>query len=378
MNPAGAVDSVLYTLPYRDKNRLRGDAIMLLNSYRELRPNAAPAPTFPQPLFNLTGTIPVIIQANRYNIPIRMWIPLEYPYRPPMVYVTPTSGMSISPNHPNVNPSGVVSLPYLQTWNPATHNLLPLVQAMVQVFGQRTPLYQAPRPQQQPSYPGGGGAPYSPSGYPSQAPGGYQPPYPGQQQPPAGSSYSPYAQQQQQQQPGPYPPQPQPDVPKKRRAVPKTPMDEKRDKLREMCRAKIREMTKEDLSVKTQRLEQEKREKENLLSNSMSQQDQMKKEIADLTQKIRELDDFLAKNSGEMDVDKVTDPQDVHRLQLIHTVSLDMAIEDILYHFDRALLKGVISLDEYLKLCRQYSNDQFYQRALIKRIREIFAAPPAC
>jgi len=154
-------------------------------------------------------------------------------------------------------------------------------------------------------------------------------------------------------------------------------MDIKRDELRDKCRAKIRELTKEDLQAKTQRLEQEKREKEGMLSNSLSQQEQMKKEIADLTQKIKDLDDFLAQNSGELDVDKITDPRDVHRLQLIHTVSMDMAIEDILYHFDRALLKGVIELDEYLKLCRQYSNDQFYQRALTKRIREIFAAPPS-
>jgi len=153
-------------------------------------------------------------------------------------------------------------------------------------------------------------------------------------------------------------------------------MDEKRDRLRDMCRAKIRDLTKEDLDVKSQRLQQEKREKENMLNNAMSQQEQMKKEIADLDQRIKDLDDFLAKNTGELDIDKITDPRDVHRLQLIHAVSLDMAIEDILYHFDRALLKGVISLDEYLKLCRQYSNDQFYQRALTKRIREVISSPP--
>jgi len=154
-------------------------------------------------------------------------------------------------------------------------------------------------------------------------------------------------------------------------------MDEKRDKLRDMCRAKIHELTKEDLAEKSQRLEQEKREKENMLNNAMTQQQQMKKEIEDLTLKIKDLDEFLEKNSGDMDVDKVTDPSDVHRLQLIHAVAMDMAIEDILYHFDRALLKGVISLDEYLKLCRQYSNDQFYQRALTKRIREVLSAPPS-
>jgi len=154
-------------------------------------------------------------------------------------------------------------------------------------------------------------------------------------------------------------------------------MDKKRRELRDMCRAKIREMTQEDLTAKTDRLEKEKREKENALNNSMSQMQQMKKEVEELNLKIKDLDEFLAKNSGEMDVDKVTDPADIHRLQLIHSVAKDMAIEDILYHFDRALLKGVINLDEYLKLCRQYSNDQFYERALTRRIREILSAPPS-
>jgi len=343
-----------------------------------------------------------------------MWIPVEYPYRPPMAYVTPTPGMSITPNHPHVNASGVVFLPYMQTWNPATHSLLALVQAMIQVFSQKTPLYSTPSQAPPPSYPGynqpaaGGGAypprpgqplypgqqpqatpsstPYSPysshqlrppqpaSPYPPQQSSG---PYPPQQpQQPAQPQPSPYGSQPSTQpQPSPYGSQ-QPTQPAKHRPVPKTPMDEKRDRLRDMCRAKIREMTKEDLEAKSQRLEQEKREKEAMLNNAMSQQEQMKKEVADLTQKIKELDEFLASNSGELDIDKITDPPDVHRLQLIHTVSLDMAIEDILYHFDRALLKGVISLDEYLKLCRQYSNDQFYQRALTKRIREVISAPP--
>jgi len=387
MNVAATVDSVLYPLRnYPDKTRLRNDAIALLQYYQDLRPLVAPAPTGPEPLFSVTGTIPVVIKAVRYNIPVRLWIPVQYPYRPPMVYVTPTPGMSITPNHPHVNASGVVFLPYLQTWNPATHNLVPLVQAMIGVFSQKTPLYsggpaQSQQPPPQQGYPGYGQPPsggYPPQrtnsgGYPPQRTnsGTFPPMYPGQQ-PPQQQAYSPYSSQPPQQQAGPYPPQPQ-----KHRPPPKTPMDMKRDELREKCRAKIRELTQEDLTAKSQRLEQEKREKENMINNSMSQREAMKKEIADLQAKIRELDDFLAKNSGELDVDKVTDPSDVHRLQLIHTVSLDMAIEDILYHFDRALLKGVISLDEYLKLCRQYSNDQFYQRALTRRIREIFAAPPS-
>jgi len=376
MNVAQSVDASLYSLNcYPDKTRLRNDAVALLNFYRDLRPMVSPAPTGPEPLFSVTGTIPVVIKAVRYNIPIRIWIPTQYPYRPPMAYVTPTPGMSVTPNHPHVNASGVVFLPYLQTWNPATHNLIPLVQAMIQVFSQKTPLYSTPsQPPRQPTSSGYPGYGQPPAGYPGASSGPYpSQPYPGAQQPQP-QPYSPYSQPQQQ--PSPYPPSPQ-TQPRQHRPPPKSPMDIKRDELRDRVRAKIREMTSEDLAAKTQRLEQQKREKENMLNNSMSQKEQMKKEVVELDKKIKELDEFLAKNAGEIDVDKITDPSDVHRLQLIHTVSTDMAIEDILYHFDRALLKGVIPLDEYLKLCRQYSNDQFYQRALTKRIREIFAAPPS-
>jgi len=388
MNPAAAVDNVLYPLrQYPDKNRLRNDAIALINVYRDLRPAVSPPPNGPEPLFSLFGTIPVIIRAVKYNIPIRLWIPVQYPYRPPIVFVTPTAGMSVTPGHPHVAANGCVYLPYLNSWNPATHNLVPLVQAMIAVFGKQTPVYSAPAGQQPPS--GAAGYGYgSPSSTHGRTASGYQPPYPGQQ--PAQSSYSPYSQPVQQQPPmgqtisqmgqpigqlgqpaqGPYP-----SSTPAHRPPPPNPMDIKRDELRKKCREKMKEMTREDLPTKISQLEQQKREKESMLSNAMNMEEQMKKELADLTQKIKELDDFLAANSGEIDIDKITDPADVQRVQLIQTVATDMAIEDILYHFDRALLKGVIPFDDYLKLCRQYSNDQFYQRALTRRIREIFAAP---
>jgi len=388
MSVPSAVDAVLYPLrQYPDKNRLRNDAIAMLNYYRDLRPTVSPPPTSPEPLFNVTGTIPVIIKAVKYNIPIRIWIPVQYPYRPPMVYVTPATGMAITPNHPHVDAAGIVYLPYLNSWNPATHSLLPLVQAMAVIFGKQTPLYSAPSQPRPPPpagpYPGygQGAGPYpgQPKPPPSQQPYPGQPLYPGQPapgpQPAPQQPYSPYSQPQ-----GPYPTQPQGPYPSsqpRHRPPPPNPMDIKRDELRQKCRDRIKELTREDLTAKTAQLEQQKREKESMLSNAMSEEDAIKKELADLQQKIKDLDDFLARNSGDLDIDKITDPQDVHRLQLIHTVSMDMAIEDILYNFDRALLKGVIPLDEYLKLCRQYSNDQFYQRALTKRIREIFAAPAA-
>lgn len=377
MNAGHAVDSALYQLRnYPDKTRVRNDAIALVNAYPSLRPTVSAAPTGPQPLFNLAGTIPVIIKSERYNIPLSMWIPEAYPYRPPMVYVTPTRDMALTRGHPHVDAGGVVYLPYISTWNP-THNLLPLVQAMCLVFGKQSPLYavqRSPPPPRGPSpaaQPGPGYSGYPPQPgygmgpgavpYPGQPQPGYgsNPPYPGQ---PAGGAYSPYGA-----------PQGQPAYPGAgHRPPPPSPMDAKRDALRAKCREKLRELTSEDLGVKTARLEEQKREKQAVLGNAQAQEEQIRKELADLGQKIKELDEYLAANTGDIDIDRATDPKDVRRAQLIQCVAHDMAIEDILYHFDKALLKGVLGLDEYLKLFRQYSNDQFYQRALTKKIHDVF------
>lgn len=379
MNAAHAVDSALYQLQsYPDKTRVRNDAIALVNAYPSLRPTVTAAPTGPQPLFNLTGTIPVIIKSERYNIPISLWIPEAYPYRPPLVYVTPTRDMAITRGHPHVDAGGVVYLPYISTWNP-THNLLPLVQAMCLVFGKQSPLYavqRSPSPTGRPGQPGQPPAGYG--AYPPQPGYGMGPgavPYPGQPQPAGYSANPPYPGQPAQGY-SPYgapQPQRQPDYPGAgHRPPPPSPMDAKRDELRAKCREKLRALTGEDLGVKTARLEEQKREKQALLGNAQAQEEQTRKELADLDQKIRELDEYLAANAGDVDIDRATDPKDVRRAQLIECVAHDMAIEDILYHFDKALLKGILSLDEYLKLFRQYSNEQFYQRALTKKIHDVF------
>ena len=50
-----------------------------------------------------------------YNIPINIWLKLNHPHFPPLVYVTPTSGMAIQPSR-YVDTNGLVYLPYLNEW----------------------------------------------------------------------------------------------------------------------------------------------------------------------------------------------------------------------------------------------------------------------
>ena len=63
----------------------------------------------------LHGTIPISYRAQTYHIPIVVWFPLEYPRRPPLVYVTPTRDMSIRKSK-EVEPSGKVGGEMVDMW----------------------------------------------------------------------------------------------------------------------------------------------------------------------------------------------------------------------------------------------------------------------
>ncbi len=97
-------------------------------------------------LLQSDGTIPMRYQDVMYNIPITMWLLESYPRNCPLVFVTPTRDMIIKPRHPYVNPSGMVSAPYLQTWVYPCSNLVELVQSLSLLFGNDPPLYSRPPP----------------------------------------------------------------------------------------------------------------------------------------------------------------------------------------------------------------------------------------
>lgn len=46
-------------------------------------------------LLALHGTLPITYASNRYNVPLAVWIPLDFPRTPPIVYVVPTSTMLV-------------------------------------------------------------------------------------------------------------------------------------------------------------------------------------------------------------------------------------------------------------------------------------------
>lgn len=46
-------------------------------------------------LLCLHGTLPITYSSARYNVPVAVWVPLDFARSPPMVYVVPTSGMLV-------------------------------------------------------------------------------------------------------------------------------------------------------------------------------------------------------------------------------------------------------------------------------------------
>lgn len=96
-------------------------------------------------LLCFSGTIPVVFKSVTYNIPICIWIPQQYPYVPPYVYVTPTANMVIRPNN-HVDQVGKVYHGYLHTWSTRRDscNLVDLVGVLQQIFATEPPVYSKP------------------------------------------------------------------------------------------------------------------------------------------------------------------------------------------------------------------------------------------
>eukprot|EP00294_Goniomonas_avonlea_P017723 CAMPEP_0114560308 /NCGR_PEP_ID=MMETSP0114-20121206/11390_1 /TAXON_ID=31324 /ORGANISM="Goniomonas sp, Strain m" /LENGTH=675 /DNA_ID=CAMNT_0001745845 /DNA_START=219 /DNA_END=2246 /DNA_ORIENTATION=+ len=142
----------------------------------------------------------MVYQGRSYKIPVDVFVPCDYPGRPPTFVVKPEPPGIIPPKHIHVSEQGIVYMPYLHEWNskaPSNSNLVHAVQALVTIFAQR-PFVVLPNPQQQPGYMQGANAAAQP---PYASTGGQQPSYslplqsyqvPAAQQPPNSYTTPPY------------------------------------------------------------------------------------------------------------------------------------------------------------------------------------------
>ncbi|CAE6460149.1 unnamed protein product [Rhizoctonia solani] len=135
--------------PYPQKDQIYNDVDATLAAYSTLRPKND-VYTFndgrAQLLLCVHGLIPITFRQATYNIPIAIWLPLEYPRLPPLVYVVPTSEMLVKASK-NVDPSGECTFDYLDNWRRKSEgcNLRALIEVMQDNFSREPPVYAKPK-----------------------------------------------------------------------------------------------------------------------------------------------------------------------------------------------------------------------------------------
>lgn len=97
----------------------------------------------------LHGTLPMTYKGVTYHIPLDVYLPPQYPVRPPSIYVRPVASMTIKTNHKHVGQDGMVYMPYLHDWSAGACDLTELALLMSSIFGSEPPCYAKPKPKQQ-------------------------------------------------------------------------------------------------------------------------------------------------------------------------------------------------------------------------------------
>ena len=93
-------------------------------------------------LLSLFGTLEITYKNKNYNIPICVWLPLNYPLSAPMIYVKPTPNMLIRTSK-YVDNVGKVYHPQLAYWKQDS-SLLLFLRVLQQIFSQEPPVYSRP------------------------------------------------------------------------------------------------------------------------------------------------------------------------------------------------------------------------------------------
>lgn len=316
-------------------------------------------------LLQVLGTVPMVFQDRTYNIPVIIWLMESYPRHPPLVFVNPTREMVIKRAHPFVNPSGVVSIPYLQNWIYPSSNLVELVRNLSHFFGRDPPLYaqvQVP--------------PANPNPSPSPRPTPHPPPstsFPNHSSPVGSSGIRPAI-----------PPrtfQPPPygtDNTKNRDEVFKrnsiellvgklhkdiSGLREAREKEMEgLFNAQgVLKQREEQLKLGLKEMQDEKEGLEQQLQMVLMNSDVLEGWVRENEGKVT--------NLGNVDVDTAFEPCDNLSKQMLDCTASDLALEDVIYSLDKAIQGGAIPFDQYLRNIRLLSREQFFHRATASKVR---------
>ncbi|OVA02261.1 Ubiquitin E2 variant [Macleaya cordata] len=360
-------------LPYAEdvKWLIRQHLLTLIDVYPSLQPKTA---TFNHTdgrtvnLLQADGTIPMFYQNVTYNIPIVIWLMETYPRHPPCIYVAPTRDMIIKRPHPHVNPSGLVSIPYLHNWIYPSSNLVDLIRELSHLFGRDPPLYTR-QARQNPNPNGNLNPSITPQSVSSSAASNTASVRPGIPQ--RIYSASPYG--------GRFPPSPQ-----------RQQTDDPTEVYKKNAINKLLESLHGDIAVLRKNREAEMeglfnaqgllRQREEHLSKGLREMQEEKEGLEQQLQMIlmntdileawlRENEGKLTMNHGNLNVDEVFEPCDPLSKQMLECTASDLAIEDVIYSLDKAFQEGSIPFDQYLKNIRALSREQFFHRATSAKVR---------
>lgn len=262
--------------------------------------------------------------------------------------------MVIKRPHPFVNPSGVVSIPYLQNWVYPSSNIVELARNLSHFFGRDPPLYSQRRP-----------SPPSSNGTPGLGP---RPAIP-----PRMTSAA-------------YPPSPyssgggdtggrmdeQSEVHKKN-AINKLVVNVHSDivEFRKMREAEMEGLfsaqgvlrqREEQLGKGLKEMQDEKEELEQQLQMILMNSDVLEAYL-------RDNEDKLGKLRSNINVDEAFELSDVLSRQMLECTASDLAIEDAIYALDKTAGEGAIPFDQYLRNVRLLSREQFFHRATSFKVR---------
>ncbi|KAI3818605.1 hypothetical protein L1987_12418 [Smallanthus sonchifolius] len=369
------------SLPYSEdvKWLIRQHLLSLSESYPSLHHKTA---TFTHNdgrsvnLLQSDGTVPMLFQNVTYNIPVVIWLMETYPRHPPLVFVNPTRDMVIKRQHSFVNPSGLVSIPYLQNWVYPSSNLVDLARNLSNYFGNDPPLYsqRRPNPNPNPSFNASGsqGSVSSGSIRPAIPPRSYPPsPYVSGGVGGGGGRI-----------PSPSPPQrmgsgsfEDPAEVYKRNAVNKLVENVHSDvmQLRKTREAEMEAMFSAQAVLRRQEEELSKGLREMLdEKEGLEQQLQMVLMNTDVLEGwVSENEEKLGGDSSNFDADDAIVPSDSLSKQMLECTASDLAIEDVVYALDKSVQDGSIPFDLYLKNIRLLSREQFFHRATSGKVRAV-------
>ncbi|XP_047326088.1 protein ELC-like [Impatiens glandulifera] len=306
-----------YSLSYQDSSQkwiIRDHLLSLLRDFPSLEPSCdqfTHNDGTTVNLLNISGHIPIPPRSSSTTVPLIIWVHENYPFIAPMIFVVPNPNRILT-DHPHVDSSsGSISSPYLLMWNGNNSNLSKLVQNIVNIFSFTHE------------------ANHRNSSHPSLV---------SRQEAIDRLTCSLHY-----------------DVDVLRNEA------EKELEALWALQGKMSDRAEVATSMIIA-LEEEKQSLENRVVELMNGADSLIDWLEDNDQMITRFNDDDDHDDAFRGVDDEED-------RVLGCLAEDMAVDDVIYELDKALNKGVIPFRLYIKQVRELSREQFFNRALLVKLR---------